>query len=67
MPSDSRKSLMEQVSSKTVTPFARRIEQKIRQHYPKPCVVSVTLLWVHNLSYDVDSDGGRGSKVYLDK
>jgi hypothetical protein len=58
---------MEQVSSKTVMLFAWQIKQKVRWHYPMPCAVSVTLLWTCNLSYDVDSDGEGGSKVYLDK
>jgi hypothetical protein len=58
---------MEQVSSKTVPPFARQIKQKVRRRYSRPCVVSVTLLWAHNLPYDVDLDGERGSKVYLNK
>ncbi len=64
---ESRNLLMEQVSSKPATSFTRRIKQKVRRHYPRPCAVSVTLLWARNLSYDVDSDRGRGSKVYLDK
>jgi hypothetical protein len=64
---ESRNLLMEQVSRKTVTPFARQIKQKVRRHYPRPCVVSITLLWAHNLLYDVDLDGGRGNQGYLDK
>ncbi len=67
MRSKSRNLLMEQVSSKTVTPFAQRIKQKVRRRYPRPSVVSVTLLWAHNLSCDVGLDEGRGSEVYLDK
>jgi hypothetical protein len=61
---ESRNLLMEQVSSETVMPFARRIKQKVRRHYPRPCTVSVTLLWACNLLYDVNLDGGRGSEVY---
>jgi hypothetical protein len=67
MLSDSRNLLMEQVSSKTVTPFARQIKQKARRRYPMPCAVSVTLLWAHNLLYNVDLEGERGSEVYLNK
>jgi hypothetical protein len=67
MLSDSRNLLMERVSHKMVTPFARQIKQKVRRRYPRPCAVSVTLLWAHNLSYDVDSDGEWVSKVYLNK
>ncbi len=63
---DSRNLLMEQVSSETVMPFARRIKQKVRRRYPRPCTVSVTLLWTRNLSYDVNLYGEWGSKVYLD-
>jgi hypothetical protein len=58
--------LTEQVSSETVTPFARRMKQKVRGHHPRPCTVRVTLLWAHNLSYNIDLDGERGSEVYLD-
>jgi hypothetical protein len=64
---ESRNSLMERVSSKTVTLFAQQIKQKVRRRYPRLCAVSITLLWARNLLYDVDSDGGRGSKVYQDK
>jgi hypothetical protein len=64
---ESRNLLMEQVSSKTVMPFARRIKQKVRQHYPRPCTVSRTLLWACSLLFNVDLDEGRGSEVYLDK
>jgi hypothetical protein len=67
MLSESKNLLMEQVSSKTVMPFARRIKQKVRRHCPRPCAVSITLLWAHNLLCDVDLDGGWGSEVYLDK
>jgi hypothetical protein len=67
MLSESRNSLMEQVSSKTVTQFARRIKQNLRRCYPRPCTVSVTLLWACNLLYDVDLDGGQGSKDHVDK
>jgi hypothetical protein len=58
---------MEHVSSKTVTLFARQIKQKIRRRYPRPCAVSVTLLWAQNLLYNVNLDGEWGSKVYLNK
>ncbi len=64
---DSRNLLMEPVSSKTVMPFARRIEQMVRRRYRGPCAVSITLRWACNLLYDVNLDGERGSKVYLNK
>ncbi len=32
--------------------FADKTE--VGQHYPRPCVVSVTLLWAHNLTGNVD-------------
>jgi hypothetical protein len=54
---DSRNLLMEQISSKTVMPFAWRIKQKVRWNLPRPCLVSVTLLWACNLLYNVDLDG----------
>jgi hypothetical protein len=60
MLSESRNLLMEQVSSKMVMPFAWWIKQKVRQCYPRPCAVSVTLLWARNLLNDVDSVGDRG-------
>jgi hypothetical protein len=59
--------LMEQVFSKTMMPFAWRIIQKVRRLYPRLSVVSVTLIWAHNLLYDVNLDKEWGSKVYLDK
>ncbi len=34
---------------------------KVRQRYPRPCTMSVTLLWARNLTYNVESDGDRGS------
>ncbi len=67
MLSESRNLLMEQVSNKMVMLFARQIKQKVRQCYPRPCMVSITLFWARNLSYDVDLDRGRDSKVYLNK
>ena len=67
MLSDSRNLLMEQVSSKMVMLFAWQIKQKVRRHYPRPCTVSVTLVWDLYLSCDVDSDGGWGCEVYVDK
>jgi hypothetical protein len=67
MLSESRNLLMEQIFREMVTPFARQIRQKVRRHYPRPCVVSITLFWARNLLYDVNSDEGWGSKVYLDK
>ena len=34
---------------------------KVRRRYPRPCAMSVTLLWARNLTYDVESDGVWGS------
>jgi hypothetical protein len=49
------------VSSEMVALFARRIKTEVGRRYPRPCTVSVTLLWARNLTNNVDSDGDEGS------
>ncbi len=40
---------------------------EVRQHYPRPCTVTITFLWAYNLTHNVDSIGDRGSNSLSNK